>query len=67
MQWIRHHNPDLAIFVDGVKTQTIDLSRYNYNALHTLFTEHFVRIGGHAGRGLAAGQTVAVQPLVPFW
>ena len=51
IEWIRHHNPELAVFVDGAKTQTIDLSGYNYGALHRLFASHFTR--RQAGRALA--------------
>lgn len=52
IEWIRHHNPDLAIYQNGVKIQTIDLSPYKYNALHELFASHFSRRG--TGRALAA-------------
>ena len=50
IDWIRHRTPSLAVFEDGVKVQTIDLSSYNFDALHTLFSGHFVR--RQAGRAL---------------
>lgn len=53
IKWIRHHNPDLEVFVDGRKTQTIDLSGYSTSGLHELFSRHFVRRGAaRAGRSL---------------
>jgi len=53
IKWIRHHNPDLDIFVNGAKTRTIDLSRYTTSGLHELFSQHFVRRGARAAAGRA--------------
>lgn len=63
LDWIRHHNPELAIFENGAKTQTIDLSPYKYDALHELFTRHFTR--GHARRLDEASASSAVPLPLP--
>lgn len=41
IEWIFHHNPDLFVFEGGKQVASIDLSRYDYDALHTLFKQHF--------------------------
>lgn len=44
IEWIRGHNPDLIISdrrKGQLKSTTIDLSKYNYDELHTLFKKHF--------------------------
>ena len=53
IEWIFHHNPDLFVFQDGKQVQSIDLSRYDYEGLHTLFKQNFrtkamVAAGGDA-------------------
>ena len=62
LDWIRHHTPELAIFENNVKVKTIDLSSYNHEGLHTLFSSHFTRRA--AGRALA-DSTAAEPPKVP--
>ena len=57
IEWIRHHTPELAIFRDGSKIQTIDLSGYNYNGLHELFSKHFARAGRALADADAGGST----------
>ena len=41
IEWIFHHNPDLNIYEDGKLLQKIDLAKYDYDGLHTLFRSHF--------------------------
>ena len=48
IEWIFHHNPDLFVFQDGKQLQSIDLSRYDYEGLHTLFKQHFRTSGAFA-------------------
>ena len=44
IEWIRHHNPELNIINEqGRTTKTIDLSAYNYDGLHKLFSSYFTR------------------------
>ena len=54
IEWIPHHNPDLSIFGDdGKLEQKIDLSTYDYDALHALFKKHF---RPNAAAGAAAAE-----------
>lgn len=60
IEWIRHHNPELDIFENGRKVQTIDLSPYTTTKLHDLFSKHFTRTGTH-GRSLGETTNVTGQ------
>lgn len=62
IEWIPHHNPDLSIFGDdGKLEQKIDLSTYDYDALHALFKKHFRpnAAAGAAAAGAAAGRALS--------
>ena len=44
IEWIRHHNPDLEIFDErGKVLRKIDLSAYDFNGLHVLFSSYFAK------------------------